>query len=204
MESDEAFPTYDDKAAQLLEFLVAGFDTVGYTISWILISLAENKDEQSKLRKSLQQLNSDTWNNSQELEWAIKEGMRLNPVASSGSVRTVGRDIITRDGCTIPKGSICILSFILLFRNPEVFPEPDSFIPSRWKDPTREQLDAFQPFSMGKQNCVGQSLARAEITSIIARIISEFELSVDEPSSITSEFFLTLKPVNAILTARKV
>lgn len=41
MESDEAFPTYDDKAAQLLEFLVAGFDTVGYTISWILISLEQ-------------------------------------------------------------------------------------------------------------------------------------------------------------------
>lgn len=204
MESDEAFPTCDDKAAQLLEFIVAGFDTVGYSISWILISLAKNKDEQSKLRKSLQQLNPDTSNNSKELEWAIKEGMRLNPVASAGSIRKIGRNITTRDGFTIPKGSTCFLPFMLLFRNPEVFPEPDSFIPSRWENATREQLEAFQPFSLGKQNCVGQSLARAETTSIIARIISEFELSVDESSSISSEFFLTLKPVNAILRARKI
>ncbi|KAL3782512.1 hypothetical protein ACHAWO_005287 [Cyclotella atomus] len=184
MESHEAFPTCDDKAAQLLEFIV--------------------RDEQSKLRKSLQQLNPDTWNNSKELEWAIKEGMRLNPVASAGSIRKIGRNITTRDGFTIPKGSTCFLPFMLLFRNPEVFPEPDSFIPSRWENATREQLEAFQPFSLGKQNCVGQSLARAETTSIIARIISEFELSVDESSSISSEFFLTLKPVNAILRARKI
>jgi cytochrome P450 len=130
--------------------------------------------------------------------------MRLNPVASAGSIRKIGRNITTRDGFTIPKGSTCFLPFMLLFRNPEVFPEPDSFIPSRWENATREQLEAFQPFSLGKQNCVGQSLARAETTSIIARIISEFELSVDESSSISSEFFLTLKPVNAILRARKI
>lgn len=205
MNSDHAFPTDDDKAAQLLEFLVAGFDTTGYTISWILLSLAQNEAEQTKLRESLRLLTPDTWRNSQELQWVIKEGMRLYPVASAGSIRTIGRDITTSEGHLLPIGSNCFLPFLLLFRNPDVFPNPDSFIPSRWENPTREQLDAFQPFSLGKQNCVGQSLARAETTSIIARIISEFEISVDDSAGpITCDFFLTLKPVGAFLTARKV
>ena len=205
MDSDDAFPTDDAKAAQLLEFLVAGFDTTGYSISWILLSLAQNKHEQKKVRESLSKLTPDTWNESNELERAIKEGMRLNPVAANGSIRTIGRDITTSKGLVIPKGSNCILPFMLLFRNPDIFENPDSFIPSRWENPTREQLDAFQPFSMGKQKCVGQSLAKAETLYIVARIISEFELSVDESAGpITCDFFLTLKPVGAFLRAQRI
>lgn len=204
MDSDDAFPSEDEKAAQLLEFLVAGYDTTGYSLSWILLSLAQHKEEQTKLRESLLKLSPDTWNNSQELQHVIKEGMRLNPVASAGSIRTTGRDITSSGGHLIPKGSRCFLPFMLLFRNPDVFEDPDSFIPSRWENPTREQLDAFQPFSLGKQNCVGQSLAKAETVSIVARIISEFELSVDDSEGpITSDFRLTLKPVGAFLRARK-
>ena len=205
MESDDTYPTDDEKSAQLLEFLIAGYDTTGYSISWILLSLAQNKNAQSSLRNSLRKLSSDRWIHSKELQNVIKEGMRLNPVASAGSVRTTGTDFITRKGLLIPKGSICFLPFILNFRNPDIFEDPDSFIPSRWENPTRDQLDAFQPFSMGKQNCIGQSLARAQIRSIIARIISEFELSVDESvEPHTCEFLLTLRPIGAILRARKV
>jgi len=62
-------------------------------------------------------------------------------------------------------------------------------------------LDAFNPFSLGKQNCVGQSLAQAETFAIVARICSEFELSVESEGTV--DFFLTLKPVGARLRARK-
>ena len=51
----------------------------------------------------------------------------------------------------IPKGSLCSLQFLLVFRNPDFFEEPDSYLPSRWENPTREMKDAFNPFSLGKQ-----------------------------------------------------
>jgi hypothetical protein len=38
----------------------------------------------------------------------------------------------------------------------------DTFCPSRWKNPTKEMLDAFLPFSLGKHNCIGQSLAKMQ------------------------------------------
>ena len=91
---------------------------------------------------------------------------------------------------------------MLLFRNPDIFNDPDSFQPSRWETPTRDMLDAFNPFALGKQNCVGQSLANAELFAIVARICSEFELSVESEGSVG--FFLTLKPMGARLRARKV
>lgn len=201
MDANE-FPTEDDKIAQLLEFLIAGHDTTAFSVSWILLSLARNVTEQTKLRNALKELAPNEWNSCAQLKHVIKEGMRLYPVASAGSVRLAGRDFTTHRNELLPKGSICFIPFMLLFRNKDIFTEPDEFIPSRWEDPTREMLDAHNPFSLGKQNCVGQSLAQAETYAIVARIISEFELTVKDEGSV--EFFLTLKPVGAILQARKI
>ena len=57
--------------------------------------------------------------------------------------------------------------------------------------------DAFLIFSAGKQNCLGQSLANAELNCILPMILSKVELEVVEEG--TTEFFLTLKPKGAIL-----
>lgn len=199
MDSKE-FPTQDDKAAQLLEFLVAGHDTTAYSIAFILIELAKHPKEQAKLRESLSQLSPENWSSSKCLQHIVKEGMRLLPVGRS--LRETVRDVPTsKKNEVIPRGSICVLHNITLFRNGDVFEDPDLFLPSRWEDPSREMLDSFHPFSLGKQNCIGQSLARAEIFGIVARICSEFELSVEEEGRV--EFYMTLKPVGSRLRARR-
>ena len=197
MDSDAFSP--DDKMAQLLELLIAGHDTTSFSIAWILLSLARHPIEQTKLRESLASLSPNEYSTSRQLKAVVKEGMRLHPVAAAGSIREAGRDFITSRNEIIPKGSICFLPFILQFRNKDIFVEPDKFIPDRWETPSKEMVDALNPFSLGKQNCLGQSLAQAETFSIVARIITKFELSVETEGTV--DFFLTLKPVGAILKA---
>ena len=108
----------------MFEFFLAGHDTTAYRIALILIELARNPPEQKKLRDELSQLSPEEWNESEHLKMVIKEGMRLHPVASAGSLRKIGRDIITpKKDELIPKGSICFCPFILLFRNPDIFPD---------------------------------------------------------------------------------
>ncbi|KAL7526862.1 hypothetical protein ACHAWF_001941, partial [Thalassiosira exigua] len=192
MESDDAYPTDEDKAAEVILFLVGGHDTTSFSIAWILLELARNPNEQKKLRESLSQLAPENWSRSETLKMVVNEGMRLHPVASAGSIRVIGKDITTSRNELLPKGSIAFLPFILMFRNPDIFDDPDLFAPSRWENPTRDMLDAFNPFALGKQNCLGQSLAKAETFAIVARICSEFELAVEEEGSV--DFFLTLKP----------
>lgn len=201
MESD-AFPTDDEKASQLLEFLLAGHDTTAYSISWILLCIARNAKEQTELRECLSKLSPMDWTSSDHLKRNIKEGMRLYPVAPTGAARTIGRDFMTSRSEILPKGSICYMPNMLLFRDPSIFEDPGSFQPSRWIKPSKEMSAAFIPFTLGKQNCIGQSLANAETFSIIARICSEFELSLESEGSV--DFFLTLKPVGARLKARKI
>jgi hypothetical protein len=43
------------------------------------------------------------------------------------------------------------MQFSVQFRDPGIFDNPDCFQPSRWESPTKEMLDAFIPFSLGKQ-----------------------------------------------------
>ena len=170
------------------------------SIAFILIELARNPNEQTKLRESLSQMSPENWTSSECLQRVVKEGMRLHPVGRS--LRETGRDITTSKNELLPKGSFCVAHFLLLFRNPDIFEEPDSFLPSRWENPSRVMLDSFHPFSLGKQNCVGQSLAWAETFGIVARICSEFELSLESEGHV--DFCLTVKPVGARLKARKV
>eukprot|EP00956_Cyclotella_meneghiniana_P004484 scaffold5537_cov54-Cyclotella_meneghiniana.AAC.5 len=146
------------------------------------MSLAKHPEEQSKLRNSLRGMSPDNWSNCEQLLHVIKEGMRLHPVGAS--IRKIGRDIATNN-------------------KDEILPkDPDSFNPSRWESPSKKMMDAMQPFGLGKQNCVGQLLAKSETHAIIARIIYEFELVVVEEGTV--DFFLTLKPVGARLRAHKV
>jgi len=82
MES-EAFPNDNERAAQLLEFLLAGHETTAHSISWTLLCLAQNPEEQKKLRESLSRLTKENLTSSEYLRWVVKEGVRKYPVARS-------------------------------------------------------------------------------------------------------------------------
>lgn len=194
-----AFETDKDRVGQILEFLLAGHDTTGYSISWILLELARNPEEQKRLRASLSSMSPEEWSKSDVLKMVVKEGMRLHPVAANGSIRVIGKDMMTSKKELLPKGSEVIIPFLLLFRDPDVFENANSFCPTRWENPSKTMTEAFNPFSLGKQNCIGQSLARAEMHYVVARICSEFNLVVEEEGSV--DFFLTLKPIGVKLRA---
>lgn len=198
---NDAYEHDSQRAADVLTFLVAGHDTTAYTVAWVLKELARHPDEQRKLRHQLRSLAPEEWNKSEALRIVVKEGMRLHPVAAAISVRTTGRDFETKSGMLLPKGSIVFIPPIMAHRNFDIFDEPDSFLPSRWENPTKSMNEAFIPFYVGKQNCVGQSLANAQLLSIVPKICMGFDLRIEEEGR--TEFFLTLKPVGTKLRARK-
>jgi cytochrome P450 len=196
-----AYKNDDERLADITVFLIGGHDTTAYSLAWILLELARNPMQMTKLRKSLSNVPPEDWSRSEVLGKIVKEGVRLHPVSAGGSMRTVGRDIETKTGMLLPKGSIIFMPFIMLLRNPNIFENENTFQPSRWETPTKEMTDAFVPFALGKQNCIGQSLANAELHCIAARICAEFDLEVKEEGTV--DYFLTLKPVGARLIARK-
>ncbi|KFA70678.1 hypothetical protein S40288_07366 [Stachybotrys chartarum IBT 40288] len=70
------------------------------------------------------------------------------------------------------------------FRDPAHFADPDSFSPQRWLQPShplyeerfsKDNRDAFKPFSFGSRDCIGQNLAYAEMRLIVARLLFRFD-----------------------------
>lgn len=187
--------------ADIVFLLLAGHDTTGYSIAWTLLELARNQEHLKAIRQSLVNLPSADYHSCTTLQNVIKEAMRLHPVATAGSFRVIGESMETKEGYLIPAGSIVFLPLILLFRNPRVFENPDQFLPSRWENATQQMTDSLLPFSLGKQNCVGQALAKIEIDTVVARICSEFDLTVADEG--VTDYFMTLKPLGAKLLATK-
>ena len=129
------------------------------------------------------------------LSACINEAMRLYPVVAVGSKRTTLSDI-EYEGIVIPSGSLCTLAYYSMFRQPWI-ENPDQFLPERWisSNQTDELREMLMPFALGSRNCIGQNLAKVElslISSYLLRIFS-FEL-VSEPHY---EIFLTMKAKNA-------
>jgi cytochrome P450 len=190
----------EQKLVELTNWVIAGHDTTGYSLSNLLVLLSKNPSAQEKLRKATQGQKKDP-HLTAYFQNVIKEGSRLIPVAALGSVREAHRDFTTKDGFTIPKGAWCFMTQYHGNRNPSIFEKPDDFCPERWEDPTKAMLDQLAPFSVGPRSCPGRSLAMAEINSTLPRLLEGYSFEVVEEGEL--DFFLTLKVLGARLKATK-
>jgi cytochrome P450 len=167
-----------ERCADMTTFLVAGHDTTSYTIAWILVEVSKHPQICLKIQEEIAlAVGNDVTHMSQQhlnklvyLDYVIKEGMRLWPVAATGSARIASKDIKFQD-MIIPKG--CILNLPQYCLNRVGIKDPESFNPDRWyaDSPDLEQLKvSFLPFALGKRNCIGQNLATFEMKLILATL----------------------------------
>lgn len=172
---------YEDdsrRIADIVMFLFAGVENTAYSLAWTLFELARNPRVASELNSAL---NGNNDKRAQEmLKDVLREGMRLRPPVPGIGIRTVGRDFYMQDkSVVIPKGSQIIVPSLVLTRFD--VEDPESFRPSRWRDHPDK---SFLLFSTGRRNCVGQSLALAEITWVLSRLCAKFEFDVASEGTI--------------------
>jgi len=190
----------DERAADVIIFLVAGHDTTAYSIAFTLLEIARNNPlEVETYRQAASSLPRDEWRKVDELQYIIREGMRLHPVAAMGSARTIGKEFVFEDGdspdIVLPKDAFVWVNLFSLFRNPKYYDDADHFRPGRWVTPKTE--DAHMPFSLGPRNCIGQTLANAEMQTVLSDLLANYDFKVEDDGC--DEYFLTLKPKGARL-----
>jgi len=162
-----------------------------------------------KLQKELNSTAVDKRTSSVGLNNVIKEGMRLTTVAPMGSVRALTHDLVVNadekngleNDILIPKGAVVMCSQMLLNHNPKYYDDSGVFKPSRWLNPSEEALSSFMPFSLGRRNCVGQSLAKVEIVNVLSRLCTNYTFTVEEEG--TFDLSITYRPVGAQLLVSK-
>ena len=117
------YPSDIERCADMSVFMVGGHETAAHTLAWIIIEMARNPAIRMKLKAEIDATAPDTDNITQKqlnemtyLDYVIKEGMRLWPVAAMGSYRIASKDIPYKS-FIIPKGSILNVPFFAIFRS---------------------------------------------------------------------------------------
>ncbi|CAG9771771.1 unnamed protein product [Ceutorhynchus assimilis] len=170
-------------------FMFEGHDTTSTAISFCLLMLATHPEAQEKVIKeqidifgSNLKTASPTYNELNEMKYldlVIKETLRLFP-----SVPFFGRKLsndIEFKGNLYPKGLTVMIIPYAFQRNPNIFPNPEEFIPERFQDYNNKFPYAYTPFSAGPRNCIGQKFAMLEMLSTVSKVIRNFKLAPSKP-----------------------
>ncbi|KAK4878930.1 hypothetical protein RN001_007076 [Aquatica leii] len=187
LQSQTECSTLTDKEIrdEVITFMLAGYETIASTLSYVLYSLAQNPDVQNKVVDELKlifgnekntQSTMDNLLNMKYLEMVIKETLRLYPVAPV-ITRAVTEDI-TFGNITFPKGVNISMSIFDLHRNPKYYENPEQFDPERFnlENIMKRPSCAYIPFSSGMRNCIGQNYAILETKSVLSKILRNFEI----------------------------
>ena len=198
--------TEDEIIAQCIVFFIAGFETSGSVVSSCMFELAKNADIQEQLYKELTETLSGINEESQEyyetvmhklpyLQAVIQECLRkYPPLVRFDRINHV--DGYKLGDLTLEPGVLIEVSPFALHHNPEYFPEPERFDPSRFM-PENKHLIApytYVPFGAGPRNCVGMRFAMQEIKLLFAKIVQQFRFVCTDktPEKLTFKRFKPL------------
>ncbi|KIW08650.1 uncharacterized protein PV09_00605 [Verruconis gallopava] len=173
--------------------IIAGSDTTSTALAATFFYLTHNPDV---LAKAVEEVRS-TFDSVEEithgpkltschyLRACIDEAMRMSPPVGGGLPRHILPGGLDVDGIHYPAGiDICVPHYTI-HHNPNYYPDPFKYDPSRWlpelASPELAKYhelaqSAFCPFSIGPRGCIGKGLAYVEMTTTLARTLFSFDM----------------------------
>ncbi|KAL9150390.1 hypothetical protein ABFS82_12G165300 [Erythranthe guttata] len=171
-----------DIADKILGLLIGGHDTASSACTFIVKYLAELPEiydgvykEQMEIAKTKGPGELLNWEDLQKMKysWNVAcEVLRLAPPLQ-GAFREAIADF-AYNGFSIPKGWKLYWSANSTHKNPEFFPEPQKFDPSRFEGSGPAPY-TFVPFGGGPRMCPGKEYARLEILVFMHHLVKRFK-----------------------------
>uniref|UniRef100_A0A914VK46 Cytochrome P450 n=1 Tax=Plectus sambesii TaxID=2011161 RepID=A0A914VK46_9BILA len=188
-----------------IDLWIAGMETTITTLRWGMLHMIHNSDIQAKIHAEIDEnITSDReiqMSDKNILPYtmaAVNEMQRTANILAQNLLHKTTRDT-TINGYKIPEGTACAPQICAVLLNPEIFPQPERFDPTRFlnADGSPKKVDELVPFSLGKRQCLGESLARMELFLVFANLLRKFKLSIspgEEPPSLKGQMGVTVQP----------
>jgi hypothetical protein len=131
------------------------------------------------------------------LDAVVRESLRLCPI-----IPLVGRVLqedVTLGGYPLKRGMGAVCSIYLAQRRPEVYAEPERFVPERFLDKKFTPAEFF-PFGGGIRRCIGMAFALFEMKMVLARLLQRTRLRLTPRGPIRPvRRSITLMPSDGLL-----
>uniref|UniRef100_A0A183BXY8 CYtochrome P450 family n=1 Tax=Globodera pallida TaxID=36090 RepID=A0A183BXY8_GLOPA len=172
---------------------VTGQETVVSVLSWGIALLLNNEGPLAKMCEEIDQLlisDATVTDGRRMITVADKaqlpytravtnEILRCANIAPQNFLRTVGSDVELANGFLLREGTCIVPQISVILCDERVFPEPERFNPDRFldEDGKLRRCDELIPFSIGKRQCIGESMARMELFLFVANIFRQYKVS---------------------------
>ncbi|KAG6847021.1 hypothetical protein H0H93_010588 [Arthromyces matolae] len=104
------------------------------------------------------------------------ETLRYHPIGPMGIPHCVTQDDIYK-GMLIPKDSIVFVNLWLIAHDPNIYPDPFKFDPTRFHNSEKPQLDPQTfVYGFGRRACPGKELANANMFLFISMMLACFDI----------------------------
>ncbi|OAI17132.1 hypothetical protein A1359_06470 [Methylomonas lenta] len=189
---------------EAVTLFLAGQDTTVNTLIWFFYLIGKNEAVHKRITSEIQSLDEDplTPETIERLIYtkaALYETLRLYPQAIALSRDTAAT--ITVGGKTVPLGTSVIMSLYATNRDGRWWERPNEFYPEHFLNGavTQRHKYTFLPFGGGVHNCVGRHFAELEMMVIIATVLREIKIHVNE--EIKPTVSITYKPERDVIVS---
>jgi cytochrome P450 len=168
---------------QIMSLLFAGHETTASTTAWVLYCLGRDERVRRDVIAELTTTSNDGSDPAQVplLHAVTQETLRLSPPAI-----IAGKRMLTADGALLgkplPAGTIVTPCIYLAHHQPDSFPNPHRFDPSRFLG-NRISRQCYFPFGGGTRLCLGSELAMLEVRMITAAVLRRCQLHCVNPQA---------------------
>ncbi|CAK1368110.1 unnamed protein product [Cercospora beticola] len=199
--------TPEETNIQMQDVIFAGTDTTGTNLALLLWNLTNHPSVLQKLHQELHEASTTDPSTLPYLNATIKETLRLsmaNPTRFPRIVPPSGWTYTspsTSKSYHLPSGTQVGLQPWTLHFNPSVFPNPQTFNPDRWLDPTKEMQRDWIPFNIGARQCIARTLAMMELILTARAVVNS---GVLEGAKVVRERVEVVEWFNAKIVGEKV
>lgn len=168
-------------AAQATVLFGAASRTTASALIWTLFLLAQHPTVMQEVHEELDEIlggrapGPEDLGRLTQLDRVLKESMRLLPPVVFNT-RTAASD--TELGpLRVSRGTTAVFSHYVTHHLPDIYPEPERFLPERWRLLTPSPY-AYLPFSAGPRMCIGAGMAMLVIKTSLAIMLQRYRLWV--------------------------
>lgn len=202
------FMSLEQIVGESILFYIAGSETSSATMAFCLFELAQQPKLMARafaeiddvLKRNNNEITYDTLGEMKFIDHCIMETLRKYPGLPQLNRECTKDYHVPGTKHVIKKGTAVVISLYGMHRDPEHFPDPETFKPDRFLNENGDLKDKYyMPFGDGPRVCIAYRMGKMVAKSGIVKMLSKYKFEmVGKPNLDFDPGSITLVPIHGL------